>query len=149
DWGGRAPGWRARSAWPRARGEWSRAAWGGTSARGTAAIRRSRWGSWRRREAFLADYQGRDLASHAELAIDADGAFVAFRAVNTSNVGAHAVSFHPLNKGTAIATTVYHVPAVAMRARAVVTTTSPTTPYRSAGRPEVMFVMERLIDLAA
>src|SRR5262245_12631736 len=102
-----------------------------------------------RREAFLADYHGRDLASHAELALDANGSFVAFRAVNTSNVGAHAVSFHPLNKGTAIATTVYHVPAVAMRARAVVTTTSPTTPYRSAGRPEVMFVMERLIDLAA
>ena len=36
-----------------------------------------------------------------------------------------------------------------MRGRAVVTNTSPTTPYRSAGRPEVMFVMERLIDLAA
>jgi carbon-monoxide dehydrogenase large subunit len=102
-----------------------------------------------RREAFLADYHGRDLASQAELALDADGTFLAFRATNTSNVGAHAVSFHPLNKGTAIATTVYHVPAVSMRARAVVTTTSPTTPYRSAGRPEVMFVMERLIDLAA
>src|SRR4030095_7788657 len=101
-----------------------------------------------RREAFLADYQGRDLASHAELALDAGGAFVAFRAVNTSNVGAHAVSFHPLNKGTAIATTVYHVPAVSMQARAVVTTTSPTTPYRSAGPPEVMLVLERLIDLA-
>jgi carbon-monoxide dehydrogenase large subunit len=102
-----------------------------------------------RREAFLADYQGRDLASHAELALDAAGTFLAFRGVNTSNVGAHVVSFHPLNKGLAIATTVYHVPAVAMRGRAVVTTTSPTTPYRSAGRPEVMFVMERLIDLAA
>ena len=102
-----------------------------------------------RREAFLADYHGRDLASHAELALNAEGTFLGFRAVNTGNVGAHAVSFHPLNKGTAIATTVYHVPAVAMRARAVVTTTSPTTPYRSAGRPEVMFVMERLIDLAA
>ena len=38
-----------------------------------------------------------------------------FRGANTSNVGAHAVSFHPLNKGMAIATTVYHVPAVAMR----------------------------------
>jgi carbon-monoxide dehydrogenase large subunit len=38
---------------------------------------------------------------------------------------------------------------VAVHGRAVVTTTSPTTPYRSAGRPEVMFVMERLIDLAA
>jgi len=102
-----------------------------------------------RREAFLADYQGRDLVSHAELALDAAGAFLAFRGTNTSNVGAHVVSFHPLNKGMAIATTVYHVPAVSMRGRAVVTNTSPTTPYRSAGRPEVMFVMERLIDLAS
>jgi aerobic carbon-monoxide dehydrogenase large subunit len=102
-----------------------------------------------RHEAFMADYQGRDLASHAELALDADGAFLAFRTTNTSNVGAHVVSFHPLNKGLAIATTVYQVPAVSLRGRAVVTTTSPTTPYRSAGRPEVVFVMERLIDLAA
>jgi carbon-monoxide dehydrogenase large subunit len=102
-----------------------------------------------RREAFLADYQGRDLASEAELALDADGTFLAYRVFNTSNVGAHAVSFHPLNKGLAIATTVYRVPAVFLRGRAVVTNTSPTTPYRSAGRPEVMFVMERLIDLAA
>jgi carbon-monoxide dehydrogenase large subunit len=102
-----------------------------------------------RREAFLADYHGRDLVSHAELALDCDGTFLAFRTVNTSNVGAHVVSFHPLNKGMAIATTVYHVPAVTVRGRAVITNTSPTTPYRSAGRPEVMFVMERLIDLAA
>src|SRR5437763_13732636 len=49
----------------------------------------------------------------------------------------------------ALTATVYRVPAVSMRGRAVVTTTSPTTPYRSAGRPEVMFIMERLIDLAA
>jgi carbon-monoxide dehydrogenase large subunit len=102
-----------------------------------------------RREAFLADYGGRDLAAHAELALDAEGAFLAFRGANTSNVGAHAVSFHPLNKGMALTGTVYRVPAASMRGRAVVTNTSPTTPYRSAGRPEVMFVMERLIDLAA
>ena len=86
---------------------------------------------------------------HAELALDADGTFLAFRGANTSNIGAHAVSFHPLNKGMAITATVYRVPAVAMHGRAVVTNTSPTTPYRSAGRPEIMFVMERLIDLAA
>ncbi len=102
-----------------------------------------------RREALMGDYGGRDLVSHAELALDADGTFLAFRAVNTSNVGAHVVSFHPLNKGLAIATTVYRVPVVALRGRAVLTNTSPTTPYRSSGRPEVMFVMERLIDLAA
>ncbi len=102
-----------------------------------------------RREAFMADYGGRDLAVRAELALDADGTFLGFRSANTSNVGAHAVSFNPLNKGMAIATTVYHLPAVSVHGRAVVTNTSPTTPYRSAGRPEVMFVIERLIDLAA
>ena len=102
-----------------------------------------------RREAFLADYHGRDLAVHAELALDAEGHFLALRATNTSNVGAHAVSFHPLNKGMALTGTVYRVPTVSIRGRAVVTNTSPTTPYRSAGRPEIMFVTERLIDLAA
>jgi carbon-monoxide dehydrogenase large subunit len=85
----------------------------------------------------------------AELALDAEGHFLALRAMNTSNVGAHAVSFHPLNKGMALTGTVYRVPAVSIRGRAVVTNTSPTTPYRSAGRPEIMFVTERLIDLAA
>ena len=102
-----------------------------------------------RREAFLADYHGRDLAVRAELALDAEGHFLAIRATNTSNVGAHVVSFHPLNKGMALTGTVYRVPAVSIRGRAVVTNTSPTTPYRSAGRPEIMFVTERLIDLAA
>jgi len=102
-----------------------------------------------RREGFMADYGGRDLTARAELALDADGNFLAFRGANTSNVGAHAVSFHPLNKGMALTATVYRMPFVSMHGRAVVTNTSPTTPYRSAGRPEVMFIMERLIDLAA
>jgi aerobic carbon-monoxide dehydrogenase large subunit len=102
-----------------------------------------------RREAFQADYGGRDLVSDAALALDAAGRFLAFRAANTSNVGAHAVSYHPLNKGMSIATTVYRVPVVSLHGRCVNTNTTPTTPYRSAGRPEVMYVMERLIDLAA
>src|SRR6266481_313829 len=63
-----------------------------------------------RREAFLADYHGRDLAVRAELALDTEGSFLAIRAVNTSNVGAHVVSFHPLNKGMALTGTVYRVP---------------------------------------
>jgi carbon-monoxide dehydrogenase large subunit len=116
-----------------------------------AARRLGRPVKWRadRREAFLSDYHGRDLAVQAELALDADGGFLAFRSVNTSNLGAHAVHFGPLNKGMAIPTTVYRVPAASLRGRSVVTNTSPTTPYRSSGRPEVMFVIERLIDLAA
>ncbi len=102
-----------------------------------------------RREAFATDYQSRDLVSHAELALDAEGNFLAFRGSNTSNVGAHAVSFVPLAKGVTVSTSVYHVPVASMRAWAVLSHTAPTTAYRSAGRPEVMFVIERLIDLAA
>jgi carbon-monoxide dehydrogenase large subunit len=116
-----------------------------------AARRIGRPIKWRsdRREAFLSDYHGRDLAVQAELALAADGRFLGFRSVNTSNLGAHSVHFGPLNKGMAIPTTVYRVPAAALHGRSVVTNTSPTTPYRSSGRPEVMFVIERLIDLAA
>ncbi|HSE06846.1 MAG TPA: xanthine dehydrogenase family protein molybdopterin-binding subunit [Methylomirabilota bacterium] len=102
-----------------------------------------------RREAFLTDYQARDLLSRMELALDADGRFLALRGVNTSNVGAHTVTFVPLNKGRELATTVYRVPAAAVRGRAVLSNTAPLSAYRSAGRPQVMFVMERLIDLAA
>jgi aerobic carbon-monoxide dehydrogenase large subunit len=102
-----------------------------------------------RRESMLTDYQARDLVSHAELALDADGRFLALRGVNTSNVGAHAVSFIPLAKGVAVLPSVYHIPAAYIRARAVLTNTPPTAPYRAAGRPEVLFVIERLIDLAA
>ena len=102
-----------------------------------------------RREAFLTDYQARDLASAMELALDADGTFLALRGINTSNVGAHAVTFVPLNKGRELATSVYRVPAAAVRGRAVLTNTSPLSAYRSAGRPQAMFIVERLIDLAA
>jgi len=102
-----------------------------------------------RREAFLTDYQGRDLVSEMELALGADGTFLALRGTNTSNVGARTVTFVPLNKGRELATSVYHVPAAAVRGRAVLTNTSPLAAYRSAGRPQVMFVIERLIDLAA
>ena len=102
-----------------------------------------------RSEAFLCDYQARDLASTAELALDAEGRFLAMRGTNVLNIGAHAVGFSPLQKGVAIASSIYHVPSVHFRALGVLTNTAPTRPYRSAGRPEVMYVMERLIDLAA
>jgi len=102
-----------------------------------------------RREALLTDYQARDLVSHLELALDAEGSFLALRGLNTSNVGAHSVSFIPLAKGIAISSSVYRVPVSFMRGRAVLTTTAPTAPYRAAGRPEMIYVTERLIDLAA
>jgi len=102
-----------------------------------------------RREALLTDFHARDLGAQAELALDADGTFLALRALNTSNIGAHAVSFIPLNKGMGVLPSLYHIPTAHVRGRAVLSHTSPTYPYRSAGRPEVMYVIERLIDLAA
>jgi carbon-monoxide dehydrogenase large subunit len=102
-----------------------------------------------RSEYFLADHQARDLAVSAELALDAEGTFLAMRGSNLVNQGAYALAFGSLNKGVEIMSSIYHVPAVFFRARAALTNTAPTRPYRSSGRPEVMFVMERLIDLAA
>jgi len=102
-----------------------------------------------RSEYFLADHQARDLAVHAELALDKDGTFLAMRGSNLVNQGAYALAFGSLNKGVEIMSSIYHVPTVYFRARAALTNTAPTRPYRSSGRPEVMFVMERLIDLAA
>ncbi len=102
-----------------------------------------------RGEALLTDFQGRDLTVTAELALDAEGNFLGLRASNLSNLGAYAASFVPLTKGTELMTSLYRTPAARARARAVFSNTVSTAPYRSAGRPEVMFVMERLIDRAA
>src|SRR6266851_1302443 len=102
-----------------------------------------------RSEYFQADHQARDLAVSAELALDAEGNFLAMRGSNLVNQGAYALAFGSLNKGVEIMSSIYHVPTVHIRARAALTNTAPTRPYRSSGRPEVMFVMERLIDLAA
>ena len=102
-----------------------------------------------RTASFLSDYHGRDLTVSAELALDNSGKILALRASNISNIGAYAISFVPLTKGTELMSSIYHVPTVSVRARAVYSNSSPTTPYRSAGRPEVMFVIERLLDRAA
>ncbi len=102
-----------------------------------------------RQEAFLSDYQGRDLLVRAELALDRSGTFLALRGSLISNVGAHTVSFVPLIKCVSVLSSVYRIPAASIRARAVMSNTPPTNPYRSAGRPEAMFVIERLIERAA
>src|SRR6201987_2399420 len=102
-----------------------------------------------RHEAFLSDYMGRDLTVSAELALDADGRFLALRSSNLSNIGAHSGSYVPLVKGVGLVTAGYRIPLSQVRARAVLSNTMPTTPYRSAGRPEVIYVIERLIDKAA
>ena len=102
-----------------------------------------------RNESFLSDYQGRDLTVEAELALDKKGRFLAMRGSNLGNLGAHTTNFAMVQKGVQMMSSIYRMPAAHFRARAVLSNTAPTRPYRSAGRPEVIFVMERLIDLAA
>ncbi|MDB5508751.1 MAG: carbon-monoxide dehydrogenase large subunit [Hyphomicrobiales bacterium] len=102
-----------------------------------------------RSEVFLTDYQGRDLAVTVELALAEDGKFLAMRSDNISNVGARCVSLSPLGKGSGLITGSYDIPVATLRARAVFTNTMPTQAYRSSGRPEVNFVIERVIDTAA
>jgi carbon-monoxide dehydrogenase large subunit len=102
-----------------------------------------------RADEMIAAYEGRDLVSELALAVGAEGKFLALRATNTSNVGAHCVTLSPLAKGCGLITGSYDIPAASLRARAVFTNTVPTTTMRSSGRPEVNFALERLIDTAA
>ncbi len=102
-----------------------------------------------RQESFLSDFQGRDLTVTVELALDAAGTFIGLRGTNLSNVGAYTAHFTPLRKGLGIMSGVYRIPAVHFRGCAALTNTVPTTPYRSAGRPEAIYVIERLVDIAA
>ena len=102
-----------------------------------------------RHESFLSDYQARDLVVEAELALDDKGKFLAMRGSNLGNLGAHTTNFAMVQKGVQMMSSIYRMPAAHFRARATLSNTAPTRPYRSAGRPEVIFVMERLIDLAA
>lgn len=102
-----------------------------------------------RSEAFLCDYQGRDLVAEAELALDPDGKFLALRGELLSNIGAHTVSYVAIIKGSGMLSSVYRIPTAFVRAKGVLTHTSPTHPLRSTGRPEAMLAIERLIEEAA
>ena len=117
------------------------------------------WAAWRlgrpvrwtatRSEAFLGDYDGRDLATGAELALDGQGRFLAMRSANAGNLGSHAVTFVPIARGPTVMTGLYDIPAAETVTKGVFTNSVPVTAYRGAGRPEATFVLERLIDKAA
>jgi len=102
-----------------------------------------------RSEAFLSDYAGRDLFTKAALALDEDGTFLAMRTENIANIGTHTVSYVPLARGPTVYNGVYDIPLVHAVSKAALTNTTAVASYRGAGRPESMFVIERLVDLAA
>ncbi len=102
-----------------------------------------------RSESFLADYQGRDITTTARLAFTRDGRIAAYDVDHIGAVGGQTVTYVPLSNAYRVATTVYDIPLMHMRCRAVMTNTVPTAPFRGAGRPEATHVLERLLDLAA
>ena len=105
-----------------------------------------------RREAIAADEHARDNVTDAELALDADGRFMALRVRTLAGVGAYVSSDRNLlatfsNVATLVG--VYTIPVAHVRVTSVLANTNPTAPYRGAGRPEATYVIERLIDDAA
>ena len=103
-----------------------------------------------RSEAFLGDNHGRDLVSHGELALDAEHRIVGLRMRNFANLGAYTASRGaiPPTLGPLMASNTYRIPAVYADVAACFTHTVPTDPYRGAGRPEGLYVVERLMDAA-
>ena len=104
-----------------------------------------------RAEALLGDAQARDQNVSAELALNADGGFLALRWTGSHNVGAYieGAGCIPILLSLQLAPNAYDIPAVSVTSSLVFTNTAPTVPYRGAGRPEAVYVIERLVDQAA
>ena len=105
-----------------------------------------------RSEEFLSSATGRDVQSHAELALDAHGKILALRVHATANVGAYATGTGvaiPLLIGPWVQTSVYDIQTVDFQFKAALTNTASVGAYRGAGRPEAIHIIERLMDEAA
>ena len=105
-----------------------------------------------RSEAFLCDTQGRDNVTVGEIAMDADGKFLALRTRNLANMGAYLSTFGPAIPtfaGTGVLASIYGFKAIYANVIGAFTNTPPVDAYRGAGRPESNYLVERLIDAAA
>ena len=105
-----------------------------------------------RSEVLLADEHGRDNTGDIELALDKDGKFLGLRLHMEANLGAYVASDRQLLTpfgmiGTVVG--VYDIPAAYVSIDAVLSNTPPTAPYRGAGRPEAIYLIERVIEAAA
>jgi aerobic carbon-monoxide dehydrogenase large subunit len=105
-----------------------------------------------RAEDFVTTAQGRDNVTRARLALDADGKFLALDVATVANLGAYLSSGGPGSSTNAPANAIgsgYVIPAIFMDVQGVFTNTVPIDAYRGAGKPEVNYLIERLIDAAA
>jgi carbon-monoxide dehydrogenase large subunit len=104
-----------------------------------------------RGEHFQSDAQGRDNVATGEVALDAEGRFLAMRFDILGNLGAYLSQFGPYIPylGATMMTGVYRTPLLHVRVRGVYTNTVPVDAYRGAGRPEAAYLLERLVDRVA
>jgi carbon-monoxide dehydrogenase large subunit len=105
-----------------------------------------------RSESFMSDAHGRDHVTHAEMAMNEKGEFLALRVDTRANMGAYLSTFAPAVPTILYATLlagVYKTPVVHCNVKAMFTHTVPVDAYRGAGRPEASYVLERLVDRAA
>jgi carbon-monoxide dehydrogenase large subunit len=105
-----------------------------------------------RLDEFLSATHGRDIESHAELALDANGNIQGYRIRTHANVGAYGSTtgiIIQLMIGPWVSTSIYDIRTIDFDLRAVLTNTTPTGAYRGAGRPEAIYLIERLLDTAA
>jgi carbon-monoxide dehydrogenase large subunit len=109
---------------------------------------------WRasRSEEFLGGNHGRDQINHAEIAFDAEGKILGMRVNIIGNIGAHASgpgAVIVVAVGPKVITGVYHIPTLDLRGTAIMTNTNLVGAYRGAGRPEAIYLLERLMDQGA
>jgi len=105
-----------------------------------------------RTEGFLGDTMGRNCRLKGEMAFDSDGRILAVRADARVGLGAYTscyVGIVATNNTKNCLSSVYRIPSIRMRSRAVFTNTAPLGPYRGAGRPEAIYMLERLLDGAS
>ena len=119
-----------------------------------AATKLNRKVRWRgdRTDEFVGGTHGRDLTSTAEFALDDKGRVKAYRVRSVGATGAYssgAANIIPLVLGPFVQTGVYDLPLVHFEIKTVMTHTAPVGAYRGAGRPEAVFIVERLFDAAA
>jgi aerobic carbon-monoxide dehydrogenase large subunit len=105
-----------------------------------------------RLESFLGDTHGRDGVLEGELALDAEGRFLGLRVRTFVGIGGYVSTFAAVfstNNTKNCLSSVYVMPAIQIDVKMVLTNAAPLGPYRGAGRPEAIYLIERLIDLAA
>jgi aerobic carbon-monoxide dehydrogenase large subunit len=105
-----------------------------------------------RSEEFLSSAHGRDVSTKAQLALDENGKILALRVHSLANIGAYAVTTGiAINVliGPWVQTSIYDIQTIDFHFQAVLTNTASISAYRGAGRPEAIYIIERLIDEAA